>query len=65
MGLSHINILSLVLILVIVLVLFGPNRLRHLGSELGAAIKNFRSGLEEEKEAPPSMQVEKKDEKDQ
>lgn len=36
---------SLLLILVIVLVIFGTKRLRSLGSDLGGAVKGFRSAM--------------------
>lgn len=39
---------SLVLILLIVIVLFGTKRLREVGSDLGAAIRGFRKGIQEE-----------------
>ena len=36
---------ELVVILVIVLVLFGPKRLPQLGSSLGKTVKNLRDGM--------------------
>ncbi len=39
---------ELLVILVIVLVLFGPKRLKTLGSDIGNAIKGFRSAVKEE-----------------
>jgi sec-independent protein translocase protein TatA len=36
---------ELLIILVIVVVLFGPGRLANIGGELGEAIHNFREGL--------------------
>lgn len=50
MGLSGISPLSLVLILLIIIALFGTEKLKHMGSDLGHAIKNFRRALHEEKE---------------
>jgi sec-independent protein translocase protein TatA len=41
---------SLVLILVIVLVIFGTKKLRNLGSDLGGAVKGFRSAMNEAEE---------------
>ncbi len=46
--LHNISPLSLILILLIVIVLFGGKRLRNIGSDLGAAIKSFRKGVSEE-----------------
>jgi sec-independent protein translocase protein TatA len=36
---------ELMVILVIVFIIFGANRLPQLGAGLGSAIKNFKSGL--------------------
>ncbi|KJV06986.1 twin-arginine translocase TatA/TatE family subunit [Methylocucumis oryzae] len=44
MGLS---IPHLLVVLAIVIVVFGTKRLRNLGSDLGGAIKNFRSAIKE------------------
>ena len=41
---------ELVIILVIVLLLFGPGRLGKIAGELGAGIRNFREGINEGKE---------------
>jgi sec-independent protein translocase protein TatA len=48
MGLSGISPLSLLLILLIVIALFGTNKMKSLGSDLGSAIKNFRRAMSEE-----------------
>ncbi len=42
-----ISIPQLLILLVIVLLLFGTRRLRNLGSDLGSAIKGFRSAVNE------------------
>ena len=39
---------ELLVILVIVLLIFGPKRLKSLGSDLGSAIKGFRNAVSEE-----------------
>ncbi len=50
-----IGIWELLLIMVIVLLLFGTRKLRHIGADLGAAIKGFRDSLHEgETEAKPA-----------
>ncbi len=36
----------LIIVLVIVLLLFGPNRLPTLGKSMGEAIRGFKKGLE-------------------
>jgi sec-independent protein translocase protein TatA len=47
------------IVLAIVVLIFGTKKLRTLGGDLGAAIKNFKGGLKGEddaqkSEAPPS-----------
>ena len=41
---------ELLIILVIVVLLFGPGRLGKIAGELGTGIRNFREGLNEIKE---------------
>ena len=36
-----------VVVLVVVMLLFGTKRLRNIGSDLGAALKGFKQGLNE------------------
>lgn len=40
-----ISVWQLLIILAIVLVVFGAKRLRHLGGDLGGAVKNFREAV--------------------
>lgn len=47
MGFGGISIWQLLIILAIVLVLFGAKRLRNVGSDLGAAVKGFKSAVKE------------------
>ena len=44
---SHIGPVQLLIILVIVLAIFGTKRLRTLGSDLGSAVKGFRSAMDD------------------
>lgn len=44
------GVTELLIILAIVLLLFGPKRLKSLGSDLGSAIKGFRSAVKEEEQ---------------
>ena len=45
---------ELLIILVIIVLLFGPGRIGKIAGELGKGIKNFREGLSgKEGEAPP------------
>ncbi|MEM1405025.1 MAG: twin-arginine translocase TatA/TatE family subunit [Pseudomonadota bacterium] len=48
MGLGGISIWQLLIILAIVVMLFGTKRLRTLGSDLGSAVKGFRSSMHDE-----------------
>jgi sec-independent protein translocase protein TatA len=43
--LSNISAIQLLIVLVIVLAIFGTKRLRTLGSDLGSAVKGFRSAV--------------------
>jgi sec-independent protein translocase protein TatA len=42
---GSLGVPELMVILVIVIIIFGANRLPQLGAGLGSAIKNFKSGL--------------------
>ncbi len=50
MGLSGISPMSLILILLIIIVLFGTNKIKGVSTDLGHAIKNFKRALHEEDE---------------
>ena len=54
MGLSGTSPLSLLLILLIIIGLFGTNKLKSLGSDLGTAIKQFRDALSSDDNSKPS-----------
>tara|TARA_B100000676_G_scaffold242270_1_gene243690 strand:- start:312 stop:518 length:207 start_codon:yes stop_codon:yes gene_type:complete len=61
------GVTELVIILVIVVLLFGTTKLKSLGTDLGSAIKGFRSAVTDEpdksdNEVPVEAQVEKKSE---
>jgi len=47
---TKLGVPELLIILVIVLLLFGPGRLGKIAGELGTGIRNFREGLNEGKE---------------
>jgi|GEM_PF-386613 len=51
------NITTLVIILVIALLLFGPKRLPELGDSIGKAIKGFKKATEGEPEPLPGAQA--------
>ena len=49
MGIGGISLWQLLILLVIVILVFGTKRLRNMGGDLGAAIKGFRKGMEDDK----------------
>jgi sec-independent protein translocase protein TatA len=53
MGFRGVSFGSLILILLIVIVLFGTKRLREMGSDLGAAVRNFKKAMHEEEIEQP------------
>ena len=46
-----IGVPELLIVLVIVVLLFGPGRLAGVGSELGRSIREFRQGLQGDEKA--------------
>lgn len=48
---------ELILILVVVLVIFGPSKLPGIGQSLGKAIKNFKASIEEKPEVQEPVQT--------
>jgi sec-independent protein translocase protein TatA len=46
-----ISVTKLLIVLAIIVVVFGTKRLKNVGSDLGAAIKSFRSAIREEEES--------------
>lgn len=48
-----------VVVLVVVMLLFGTKRLRNIGSDLGAALKGFKQGLNEGNE-PAKLEADPK-----
>jgi sec-independent protein translocase protein TatA len=48
----NLGVTELVIVLVIVLILFGPGRLGNLGKDLGQSIREFRKGIKDEEEKP-------------
>ena len=58
MGFGGISIWQLLIVLAIVILLFGTKRLRSFGSDLGNAVKGFRSAMntDEEKDDAPAIE---------
>jgi sec-independent protein translocase protein TatA len=54
---GRIGLPELMVILVIVIIIFGANRLPQLGAGVGSAIKNFKSGLRSADEPKASPQT--------
>jgi sec-independent protein translocase protein TatA len=56
-----LGIPELLVILVILLVVFGPGKLPQLGAALGGAIRSFRKAFEEEPKVIKPKEDEKKE----
>ena len=56
-----IGIWQLVIILLIVLLLFGAKRLRNIGTDLGSAIKGFKTAVKEEESTSANEHLENKE----
>ncbi len=48
MGLRGISVGSLLIIFLLIILFFGTKRLRDIGSDLGAALRSFRKGMQEQ-----------------
>lgn len=56
---GNIGILEIAIVLVIVLIIFGPKRLPELGQSLGRGIREFRgsiSGNDDDSTSPPAIE---------
>lgn len=62
--LSNIGPVQLLIVLVIVLAIFGTKRLRTLGSDLGSAVKGFRSAVNEADQSTEQISQSKKQDAD-
>jgi sec-independent protein translocase protein TatA len=61
--LSGISWPQLLIVLVIVLAIFGTKRFRTLGSDLGNAVKGFRSAMSDAEEAKDQLSGDKSEDK--
>lgn len=61
---ANIGPWQLLIILVIVLAIFGTKKLRNLGSDLGGAVKGFRSAMNEAEETSEKISDESKKDAD-
>ena len=53
--------MQLLLILAIVIVIFGAKRLKNIGSDLGGAVKGFKTAVKDEAEESTAQLEEAKD----
>ncbi|CAK0768094.1 sec-independent protein translocase protein TatA [Gammaproteobacteria bacterium] len=51
MGIGGLHIWHLLILLLIVVLLFGTNKLRTIGADLGSAIRGFRNSMREGEES--------------
>lgn len=58
MGLGGIGIWQLLIILLIVFMLFGTKKLRNLGSDLGGALKGFKTAMKDDNAPAASDEAE-------
>lgn len=61
---SNIGPVQLLIVLVIVLAIFGTKRLRTLGSDLGSAVKGFRSAVNEAEQTTEQLSESSKQDAD-
>ena len=61
---ANIGPWQLLIILVIVLAIFGTKKLRNLGSDLGGAVKGFRSAMSEAEDTAEQIGDESKKDAD-
>lgn len=64
MGLGGISMTQLLIILVIVVLVFGTKKLKNIGSDLGGALKGFKSAMNEDEDKSSSAQGQIEDEGD-
>ncbi len=69
MGIANIGIPGLILILVIALVIFGPNKLPELGKAAGSTLREFKSAtkglMDDDKDEDVKKPVQKTEEKEE
>ena len=61
---GNISPWQLLIVLLIVLVIFGTKRLRNVGSDLGGAVKGFRSAMSEAEQTTEQLAEETKEDGD-
>ena len=48
MGIGGISFWQILIILVVILILFGGNKIRTMGSDLGEGLKGFKKAIKDE-----------------
>ncbi|SNY59526.1 sec-independent protein translocase protein TatA [Arsukibacterium tuosuense] len=67
MGFGGISIWQLLIVLAIIVLLFGTKKLRGIGTDLGSAIKGFRSSIKDEpaeEDKPEQLAEQKREQND-
>ena len=64
MGLGGVNLTQLLIILLIVVLIFGTKKLKNLGSDLGGALKGFKSAMKDDEDKNQAAQEQIEDEND-
>jgi sec-independent protein translocase protein TatA len=62
MGAFRLGPTELIIILIIVLLLFGPGRIAKVAGELGNGIRSFKDGINTDQESDSEENSEKKSE---
>ncbi len=62
MGLDGFSIWHLIILLIIVAMIFGTGKLKNVGSDLAAAVRSFREGLQGEHKDEERKPEERKNE---
>ena len=57
MGFGGIGVWQLLIILVIIVLLFGTKKLRGMGTDVGGALKNFKSAMKDSESEQDSDSV--------
>ncbi|MDX1509146.1 MAG: twin-arginine translocase TatA/TatE family subunit [Woeseiaceae bacterium] len=61
---SNIGPVQLIIVLVIVIAIFGTKKLRTMGSDLGSAVKGFRSAVNDADQTTEQISEDKKPDAD-
>ncbi len=59
---GSLSIWHWIIVLVVVLLVFGTKKLRHLGEDLGVAIKGFKDGMRDGETGPSTIEAKSKTE---